>query len=981
MTTTLTRFPEQQEALTAIRGVYDRGVDRVQLRWACGTGKTLVGRWAAQDLDARSVLVAAPSLALLAQLLAEWQAAGGWPFDPLIVCSDPTTADAWRIDGEFWTERHAEVTTDPDTVVRFLVNRRAGRARVVFSTYHSLPVIRRALAHVSGQFALAVADEAHVLAGQPDPRFRLFLDDQHIPARRRLFMTATPIVTAADPDQPWRLLSMDDKAQFGPTVEPQIDVATAIAAGRLADYRVLVLDANPAAARLDGDQRVPAVLTAAARHGLSRVISFHGRVSKARAFVHAVHGLRLPDGRTIHAELITGGDPTDQRNRVLRRLADGRPGELTVVANARCLAQGVNVPAVDGVIFGDPKESDVDITQAVGRALRTAPGKERGLVILPVTLADGHTGDDTLAAGPFAGVWTVLRALRAVDARLAVELDGYRSRQTESGRRGIQYGDGSILDSDLPITVDFAKIVARFVDLDNADRDWDDMAGLLEAWALEHGHTAIPQTTMVNGQPVGRWTHVQRGSYHRGELAAVRVARLERIPHWRGWNFDDGMWDLDRATVLAFGIRSRFDVNNPDHADTPLPHRTALSLRLTAGVWAARQRVDWRAGRLTAEQVQLCEEIPGWTWHPASPADEEAVDDLAAWVTEHRTAAGVPDSPGLASIRRRRVTGGLPRAVVDEITVVTPSRSGLGDGFDWRNSEVRWALNLEALRQYLARAGAIAGMPEHWRETLPDGHVVRLADWCGRTRWLHRRGSVPAGRVAQLDAIPGWQWEVRPAEPIDLGPAREHGTRRGYSAGCGCGPCVDADVATVSEPGAAPLVPVTRARGHVRILEGQIGRRARTALQGVTGLDDKTVYGISSRSMTNARARVRREVEAAVLAVTADQLRAWIEANPSPRDDIPAAETLARVQHLVDLGYGKAWISREMSGSGGRVSLQIGRGPGGGKYVRRETAEAVARLYERVGGRPAPPRADRTRVLPPLAEIEALDGRGEEVAS
>jgi superfamily II DNA or RNA helicase len=968
MTTTLARFPEQQEALTAIRGIYDRGVDRVQLRWACGTGKTLVGRWAAQDLDAQTVLVAAPSLALLAQLLAEWQSAGGWPFDPLIVCSDPTTADAWRIDGEYWTERHADVTTDPATVVAFLVNRRPGRARVVFSTYHSLPVIRRALARVTGNFALAIADEAHVLAGQPDPRFRLFLDDQHIPAHRRLFMTATPIVAAADPDQPWRLLSMDDKAQFGPTVEPQIDVATAIAAGRLADYRVLVLDANPAAARLHGDQRVPAVLAAAAQHGLSRVISFHGRVAKARAFVQAVHGLQLPDGRTVHAELITGSDPTDQRNRVLRRLADGHPGELTVVANARCLAQGVNVPAVDGVIFGDPKESDVDITQAVGRALRTAPGKERGLVILPVTLTDGHTGDDTLSTGPFAGVWTVLRALRAADARLAVELDGYRTRQPGSGRRGIQYGDRSILDVDLPITVDFAALVARFVDFDNADRDWDDMAGLLEAWAVEHGHSAIPQLTTVDGRHVGRWTHVQRGAYHRGELAAARVARLERIPHW-GWDPGAALWDLDRATVLTVGQRhGRFDVNNPDHADTPLPHRTAVAFRLTAGGWAARQRVDWRAGRLTTEQTRQCEEIPGWTWHPAGPADEEAVDDLAAWVAEHGTAATVPNSPELASIRRRRVTGGLPRAVVDEISTVT---RGLGDGFDWRNSEVRWALNVEALRRYLARAGEIAGMPEHWRETLPDGYVVRLADWCGRTRWMHRQGGLPAERAAQLDAVPGWRWEVRPAEPIDLGPVRQHGTRRGYSAGCGCGPCVDADVATVSEPGAEPLVPVARARGHVRILEGQVGRRARTALQAVTGLDDKTVYGISSTATSNTRSRIRREVEAAVLAVTADQLRAWIEANPSPRDDIPAAETLARVQHLADLGYPKAWISRELSGSTGRVSLQIGRGPGGGKYVRRETAEAVAALYERVAGRQAPSWPDRTRALPPLADLEA----------
>lgn len=78
---------------------------------------------------------------------------------------------------------------------------------------------------------------------------------------------------------------------------------------------------------------------------------------------------------------------------------------MSVLATARILTEGVDVPAVDTVIFGEPRTSAVDIVQAVGRAMRTAPGKTRGRVVLAVELPPELDEDTALAGSTWRHVW------------------------------------------------------------------------------------------------------------------------------------------------------------------------------------------------------------------------------------------------------------------------------------------------------------------------------------------------------------------------------------------------------------------------------------------------------------------------------------------------------------------------------------------------------------------------------------------------
>ena len=109
------------------------------------------------------------------------------------------------------------------------------------------------------------------------------------------------------------------------------------------------------------------------------------------------------------------------RQRVLARLNE--PEQPTVVTNASCLTEGIDVPALGAVAFVDPRSAPVDIVQAVGRVMRIAKGKELGHVIVPVYLTEEQLADPEAAieSSAFEPVLAVLRALRAHDPELVTD--------------------------------------------------------------------------------------------------------------------------------------------------------------------------------------------------------------------------------------------------------------------------------------------------------------------------------------------------------------------------------------------------------------------------------------------------------------------------------------------------------------------------------------------------------------------------------
>lgn len=504
-------LPHQERAITAAFAHFaERGAARGKLISPCGSGKSLTACWIAQKLGARRVLVAVPSIALIRQTLETWMRealARGAPADWLCVCSDADVAKTEK--AELVAHVHElglPCDTDPAALTAHLaaLRERSGPV-VVLTTYQSSPVLAAAARAAEFAFDFAVLDEAHRTTGRKAKNFSHLLFDANLPLPRRLFMTATERRFQGSSDD---VVSMDDSALYGETFE-LLTFKDAIAATPpiLSDYRILTIGVRASeVARLvesnrwldlgaDGLDEVTAqalasliaLRRATREHGVRHTVSFHSSIARAKQFQELCGKLNaaLEGEPAIAPHHVNGGMGSAARQRELAEFLAVAP---SLVTNARCLTEGVDVPSIDCVFFADPKGSTIEIVQAAGRALRLDPasGKTLGYILLPLVVPDGATLDAVAETSAFKFVLFVLRALATHDERI---VDWFRA--TAEGRPPeigglVQFDLGEVA---LPVGVDAEKF-AREIEV----RCWTVMAKLkwrpfaeAREWARDSG--------------------------------------------------------------------------------------------------------------------------------------------------------------------------------------------------------------------------------------------------------------------------------------------------------------------------------------------------------------------------------------------------------------------------------------------------------------------------------------------------------------
>ncbi|GGM53741.1 Helicase associated domain protein [Dactylosporangium sucinum] len=989
MTNGPTPKPHQAAALSALAATLT-DLDRVQLTMACGTGKTLVGRWHAEAADAQLTIVFAPSLALVGQLLGEWRRADGWLFEALVVCSDPSTAagaaerrtdsgDRADVPRPYWASARAKVTTSPAEAARTLKQRTAGRPLVVFSTYHSAPVVAEAQAAAGAVADLAICDEAHRLAGRPRAEFRTVLDGRAVRARKRVFMTATPLVDHSDD-----AVSMDDEALFGPVVFG-VPFGEAIERGLLADYQVLVV-ADDSRTRPNRGTTVPAaLLDAVDQHGIRRMLSFHGRVAKAADFADTVDAIHTPGGNFIRAKVAHGRLSAADRAEVLGWLAEGQGTQVRVVTSARCLTEGIDVPAVDGVMFADQRSSIIDIVQAIGRVLRPAPGKTRGSIILPVPLPTGGDDDTDLALSAFGLVWTVLRGLREHDNRIAAELDAVAAHATNPHSRGPR-PSGDRVKFLLPDGMDETALTLRLVE--EVTSGWDKFYAATLDWAQRNNGARIGANVSHHGIGVGPWAAKQRTARSRGLIDPGRAERLEAIPGWF-WDREDADWNDTFAVMAAVVARDGTAADHPTgtsrFAGLYACNGSAGPFRL--GVWLALQRQAYRDGFLDPGRAERLAALPGWDWCGGLREQDTAmIQALKVFgeferhvdVPEDHVEDGLPLGRWTWAIRRAHMLGHTPPALEDELAAACP-RNDKGESlWKWEQPETRWRLAYSALRQYLRRVGA---QPTGRVSEDIDGTTVAIGQWVARQRYLYRRGQLDARFAGWLESLPGWQWDVELGnhdygDPIDLG-GSPHGTAKGSQAKCPCKPCRDysrikgrehlARLRVLTDP-----VPAGMAAHHLARLETAGAKRSSIAVAAAVPL------GVV-RKLAAGQDRIERAHHDALLAVTlgecvavgGDKVGSRGRETSTQHETIPIGPTRQILAGLAARGLGNSWVAREL---GYQRGLQLHP-----TTITRRVAEQIAELASRVPADLAVPQSRARRTAPPLAEL--LASRTEQVAA
>lgn len=373
-------------------------------------------------------------------------------------------------------------TTDPERLALEMTKRHdAEHMSVVFSTYHSINVISEAQNQYRlPDFDLIICDEAHrttgaTFADDDESNFVRVHDDEFIHGLKRIYMTATPRIygenakASAEQDKV-TICSMDDPKLYGDELYT-ISFSEAVKRELLCDYKVIVLavdesHVNKRIQKLLADDNNQLKVDDAAKiigcwkalskqdthealmgdtQPMQRAVAFcqviepnpksktHKVSSKniAGMFQAVVEAYqeseRLENPEQVdtatwlscEAEHVDGGmNATEKETKLQWLKAPAEDNTCRILSNVRCLSEGVDVPALDAVLFLTPRNSQVDVVQSVGRVMRKAAGKTRGYVILPVVIPAGLEAHEALNDNKtYKVVWQVLQALRSHDDR------------------------------------------------------------------------------------------------------------------------------------------------------------------------------------------------------------------------------------------------------------------------------------------------------------------------------------------------------------------------------------------------------------------------------------------------------------------------------------------------------------------------------------------------------------------------------------
>ena len=495
----MTLRPHQKEALKRVcDGLIN--TDRAKMIMACGTGKTLTSLKIAEQVAGagKRVLFMVPSLALLSQTLTEWTQQKSIPMHSFAVCSDrhvgkkrKKTEDRVEM---FVHELRYPATTTPSNLATEMAKRHDdAHMSVVFSTYHSIEVLHQAQSeHDLAAFDLIICDEAHRTTGatfedSDESHFVRVHDDKYIRGAKRLYMTATPRIygdtsKAKAEDSDITLCSMDDEQLYGKELYV-LSFSEAVQRDLLVDYKVIVLAMDEAhisrrlqtlladennQLRVDDAAKIIGCWKALSKEELreeavfdatpmQRAVVFcqviehnpgktqtHKVSSKhiAAMFQPVVEEYQALEGTASNvvceAKHVDGSMNASIKDAKLTWLKSDPPeNHCRILSNVRCLSEGVDVPALDAVLFLTPRNSQVDVVQSVGRVMRKAPGKKRGYVILPVVVPADIAPNEALNNNKtYKVVWQVLQALRSHDDHFdafvnKLDLVGHDNRKME----------------------------------------------------------------------------------------------------------------------------------------------------------------------------------------------------------------------------------------------------------------------------------------------------------------------------------------------------------------------------------------------------------------------------------------------------------------------------------------------------------------------------------------------------------------------
>lgn len=431
--------------------------DRGKLILPCGVGKTLTSLWIKEKMKPKITLALFPSISLLGQTRDVWMEQRRNKFESICVCSDQTVVGQKKKESEEETEsldhqeiealkeKKALVTTDSNEIARQIQTARDSNGDlVIFSTYQSLERIQEALAATREEIDLTICDEAHNTAGKKDGMFTLVHDQEKIPSKKRLYMTATEKVvkdfTGKNKEDLDLLCDMDDPEIFGPTFH-KMSFREAMDAGIITDYKILAVGISQEELEslgISGDNKAlhNYILQKAMKDtGANHALTFHSRATEGQssALAFAERHQVLTKGQGVDVFHVNGKMPASERKKILKEKFSQSP--CAVLTNAKCLREGVDAKGIDMVFFSDPKDSVIEIVQGSSRAFRKNENNPNkiGYIVVPMIYSQKAGMQKSIDESSYKILVNTIAALAEHDERLVDEL---RIRKPSDGGDG-----------------------------------------------------------------------------------------------------------------------------------------------------------------------------------------------------------------------------------------------------------------------------------------------------------------------------------------------------------------------------------------------------------------------------------------------------------------------------------------------------------------------------------------------------------------
>lgn len=403
-------FPRsyQQTAINHCKKYFNSN-NKGYINMACGTGKTITSAFIDKDMNNKKTLIFVPSLYLLSQIYSEWSCLYSYKQNIKFILIGSNN----DINNNY---NNVLLTTDIN-IIKDKLNMYKNDKIIIISTYQSSKKLNKINIH----WDMIIYDEAHRTTGYDEQLFSNSIADSFIPAKKRLFMTATPkIYTNIEPVS-GTVYSMDNKNMYGDLIY-KYTIRNGINDGYLSDYTICTLNIDNLNVKryfinnelvytenivTDSHNMACALATKNAVNDLNckHMLTYHNSIKNSKNFVKLV---KIIDP-TINIHHIDGTMNIIKRKKIIESFKKNSP---SIISSSKILSEGVNINIVDSEFFVDTRHSPIDIIQCIGRALRLHKNKKNAKIIVPI-LSEEHT-----KSGKFSSIISVMKSLALYDTNI-----------------------------------------------------------------------------------------------------------------------------------------------------------------------------------------------------------------------------------------------------------------------------------------------------------------------------------------------------------------------------------------------------------------------------------------------------------------------------------------------------------------------------------------------------------------------------------